>query len=74
MTIHEKAKQLMRPEDIDTHESDLYLRKNNISEEIVNEYEFKSNITTFRNNIDHVLWFDIPFANDDFWKDKEVTP
>jgi hypothetical protein len=61
MTIYEKAIQQMAAKDIAHHESDLYLRKNEISDQLVNEYEFKQNVTTFRDNIDHVLWYEIPF-------------
>jgi hypothetical protein len=61
MTIYVKAVQQMQAADIDHHESDLYLRKNENSTKLVNEYEFKQNVTTFRDNIDHVLWYEIPF-------------
>lgn len=73
MTIYELAVQKMDAKDIDHHSfgSDLYLRVNDISKKLVEEYEFKQNVKTFKDNIDHVLWYDIPFAYDPFWKDKE---
>lgn len=71
MGIHAKAKLLMKPEDIDTHESDLYLRVNPISRKLVGEYEYKNFVTTFIDNIDHELWYDIPFQSVDFdWERK----
>lgn len=42
MTIKEQLLQLgMKPEEIDNHCSDLYVKKNAISEKFVSEYEFK---------------------------------
>ena len=61
--IYELAKQKMNSEDIDHHESDLYLKVNEVSKRLVNEYDFKNNVTTFISNIEpHVPWYDIPFA------------
>ena len=61
--IYEEAKKIMQPEQIDHHESDLYIMATKESRELVNNYEFKSNVTTFVSAIaPHVLWYDIPFA------------
>ena len=60
--IHELAAQRMAPEDIDHHGIDLYLRVNDISRELMNEYKYKRLVETFIDNIDHVLWYDVPFA------------
>jgi hypothetical protein len=68
--IYGLAKELMQESDISNWQSDLYLRKNSISDKLVNEYEFKQNVKTFKDNIDHVLWYDIPFAYTPFWEDK----
>lgn len=57
-----QAQGQMLPQDIDHHASDLYLRKNAISDKLVAEYEYKSQVKTFSDNIDHVLWYEIPFA------------
>ena len=62
MSIYQKALTLMDSKDIDNHCSDLYLRKNKISTNLVNEYEFKQNVTTFRDQIDNDTWYEIPFA------------
>jgi len=59
--IYRKALEQMKQDDISHHASDLYLRKNAISEKLVNEYQHKENVTTFIDQIDHVLWYDIPF-------------
>lgn len=42
--------------------SDLYLRVTPTTKEIVSRYEFKNLVTTFIDNIDKVLWYEIPFA------------
>lgn len=63
MTIREQLLKLgMRPEEIDNHSSDLYVLKNSISEKFVSEYEFKMNVTIFRDNIEGKIWYEIPFA------------
>ena len=62
INICELALAQMKPEDIDHHESDLYLRVNNISKNLVAKYDFKSNVEVFIDQIDHVPWYDIPFA------------
>ena len=62
INICEKAFQIMDSKDIDHHYSDLYLRVTDKSRELVNEYDYKNLVTTFIDNIDHVLWYEIPFA------------
>lgn len=60
--ICELAFERMQKEDIDHHESDLYLRVNHTSSELINEYDYKWMVTKFIDNIDHVLWYEVPFA------------
>lgn len=57
--------------EIDTHESDLYVIKNEISEKWLYDYEFKNNVTTFTDSFNE-LWYDIPFgyANEYAYKKK----
>jgi hypothetical protein len=62
MSIYDKAVSNLPARDIDHHRSDLYLRVTPASTVLVNEYEFKNQVTTFKDNIEHVLWYDIPFA------------
>lgn len=63
MTIKERLLEMgMDEHEIDNHESDLYVLKNEISDKFVSEYEFRKQVTIFRDNIDNVLWYDIPFA------------
>jgi hypothetical protein len=71
--LFNKAKELMAPEEIDSqHElgSDLYLKVTPTSKVLIEQYEFKGNVTTFKDNIDHELWYDIPFANMAWWDEK----
>lgn len=60
--IYHQALQKMAPDEIDHHESDLYLKKNEVSDKLISNYKFKNNVTIFRDQIDGVLWYDIPFA------------
>ena len=50
------------PEHIDHHESDLYLKVTPATTEIFNNYQYKGNVTKFIDNIDHELWYEIPFT------------
>lgn len=54
--------------ELDHHESDLYAPVNDTTRAIVKEYKFRSNVTTFTSQIDHTLWYDIPFAYLPFWE------
>lgn len=50
-------------EDIDHWETDLYLRKTPKTTELIKTKLPKSfNVTTFIDDIDHVPWYEIPFA------------
>ena len=72
-TLLYKAKELMKPEEIDSqHElgSDLYLKVTPISTALIKQYEFKENVTKFRDNINHEPWYEIPFANTDWWESR----
>jgi len=51
------------------HESDLYAVVNETSKAILKDYEFKKNVKVFRGN-DGRGYYDIPFGNDAFWKNK----
>ena len=62
MTLYEKAVAQMDTKDIDHWQSDLYLRKNPISNKLVAEYEYPRMVSMFRDNIDHELWYEINFA------------
>lgn len=60
--LYKKAVETMEARDIDHHYSDLYLKVNNISRDLINNYEYKNQVKTFIDNIDHVLWYEVPFA------------
>jgi len=54
------------------HESDLYAMVTPESRKIIQAYEFKGNVTTFRAEDDGKLWYDIPFAYEPFWNRKPL--
>lgn len=66
--IYKQALMKMSEKDIDHYNSDLYLRINSISKKLIQEYNFKENVETFVDEIDHELWYDIPFAYLPFYK------
>lgn len=65
ISIYEEAKRRNIP--MSQHESDLYLKVTSDSTRLINDYEFKCNVTTFYNTNDGSRWYDIPFAYDPFW-------
>lgn len=69
-TIH----QIFKDNNIETHShcSDLYVYVTPETEKIINGYKYKSNVTKFISNVDGKLMFDIPFANDDYRKLREL--
>lgn len=69
-SIYQKAVEALPHQDIDHHESDLYLRKTSESERLIMEYKFRSNVTVFRDAIENALWYEIPFAYDPFWENR----
>lgn len=63
--IVEVARRYMAPEDIDHHESDLYLRLTPVSAKIVANIsrESHAHVERFISNIEpHVVWYDIWWA------------
>ena len=70
--IFEEAVKTMKPEQIDHHQTDLYLMVTSESRELVKQYDFRASVTTFVSSIaPHVLWYDIPFAYTPGWKQDE---
>ena len=67
-SIYNEAVKIMSPEQIDGHESDLYLMVTPESKKLVADYEYKFSVKTFVSAIaPHVLWYDIPFAYAPYW-------
>ena len=66
MTIFEKV--VAQNIQYNSHRSDLYIPVNKETKRLIAEYEFKENVTKFKDAIDNEWWFDIPFAYDPFWK------
>lgn len=62
LNIYERAVESMPQNEIDHHYSDLYLKVTPISKKLVDEYEWRGNVTVFRDQIEGKLWYEIPFA------------
>lgn len=56
-----ELKKVLTKDELDRHETDLYAKVTPKSKELVNRYEFKTNVTTFKSELDGTLWYDIPF-------------
>lgn len=70
-TLLHKAREQMKPGEIDVYESsdsDLFLKVTPVSTALIEQYDFKKNVTTFVDAINHELWYEIPFANTDWWE------
>lgn len=63
--IYDEAKKL--GVEIDHHQSDLYIPVTPETKELVRQYKSRANVTTFKNQLDHKPWYDIPFAYSPFW-------
>lgn len=59
--------------EVDNHESDLYVPVNEVTEELVSGYEFKSNVSKFFNQVTKTVYFEIPFAFLPFWEKRWVN-
>lgn len=62
--IHAIAAATMKPEEISHWYSDLYLKVTPVSKSLVDRYEYKHFVTVFRDQIEGLPWYEIPFAFD----------
>jgi hypothetical protein len=56
--------------ELDSHESDLYALLTPESEKIIAGYANKDSVKKFKSEKDGKMWFDIPFADTDYWAEK----
>jgi len=70
-TIKQQLSELgMKEEELGNYCSDLHVLKNSISESFVSGYEFKQNVKPFRSELDGKIWYDIPFAYTEYYKNR----
>lgn len=50
------------------HETDLYIPRNEQTLKIIADYPYKASVTTFINQVEGGIWFDVPFAYLPAWK------
>lgn len=60
--LYQAAVDQMPPEQISHWCSDLYLKVTPVSENLVANYKFREFVHMFRDQIDGVPWYEIPFA------------
>lgn len=70
-TIYAEAVRLLPPQDIDHHASDLYIRVTPASKALIARFQYKRMVKPFVDNIDHVLWYDLPFCYDATMRTRE---
>lgn len=71
MTIKEELmKAGMEEKDFDHHESDLYIRVTDISRAWREKFPYKNQVTVFCDQIEHVLWYEVPFGYWEEWKEE----
>jgi hypothetical protein len=60
---------------IDSHESDLYVKASPEALAVIRQFEAEGGVThrkRFTSQIDGTEWYDLPFAFDPFWAKKSV--
>ena len=60
--MHAAAAAKLPPEDIDHHESDLYIRKTPESDALIGRLTSKSLLSRFRSQLDGCIWYELPFC------------
>ena len=68
--IYDIAVKELPKEDIDHHESDLYIRVTPESKRLISRLQPKSLLSTFIDNIDHDEWYELPFCYGDYFTKK----
>jgi hypothetical protein len=57
---------------VDHHESDLYAKKTQESERIIEWYEHSPAVSIFLSSADNSPWYDIPFAYMPWWEARSM--
>ena len=66
LELYNALKEQMSPEYIDHYYSDLYVKVTPISTDLIAQYENKFMVSKFVDNIEHKLWYEIPFGYCDY--------
>lgn len=61
-SIHAEAVATLPACDIDHHATDLYIKVTPESKRLLERFLYRHMVTIFRDNIDHELWYDLPFC------------
>ena len=64
--LYDKIIKEVPKEHIDHHCSDLYVKVIPISTDLIAQYENKFMVSKFIDNIEHKLWYEIPFGYCDY--------
>ena len=66
LELYNALKEQMPPEYIDHYYSDLYVKVTPTSTDLIAQYENKFMVSKFVDNIEHKLWYEIPFGYCDY--------
>lgn len=66
LELYNALKEQMPPEYIDHYYSDLYVKVTPISTDLIAQYENKFMVSKFVDNIEHKIWYEIPFGYCDY--------
>ena len=68
-SFYQTLKAIVPREQLDHHESDLYVLDTPIARLVIRQFGLNS--TGFTSQIDKKRWLDVPFAYEPFWKKKQ---
>ena len=60
--LYNALKEQIPPEYIDHYYSDLYVKVTPISTDLIEQYEDKFMVSKFVDNIEHKIWYEVPFG------------
>jgi hypothetical protein len=69
MSFYKTLKGLVPPDQLDHHESDLYVLDTPVARLVIRQFGRES--TGFISQIDKKRWLDVPFAYEPFWEKKQ---
>lgn len=65
--LYDEIVKVAQPEEIGHWTSDLQCKVTDATKAVIDRYEYKHLVTSFRSVIDGQLWYEIPFAFAPWW-------
>lgn len=67
--LYNEIVKVTKPDEIGNWTSDLQCRVTDATRAVIDRYEYKHLVTSFRSATDGKLWYEIPFAFAPWWSD-----